>query len=73
MYKEIVGHTAIRKSSKLEEIIKEVDKRLMDIQDPVDYINVFYFLNRLNDFDLLHRIDRRKYFEFKNRAIESAV
>ena len=57
MYKELVGSTAIRKSSKVKDIIEEFSKRLPNIKDKDDLVNYCYFLVRLHDFDISHRID----------------
>lgn len=51
MYKELVGHTAVRKSNKLDEIIALVNERMIEVKEPIDYINYFYFINRIHDFD----------------------
>ncbi len=61
MYKEIVGHTAVRKSTKLDEIISFLNSQLPNIKEPSDYINAFYFMNRVNDFDLLSRFNKQAF------------
>lgn len=52
MYKETVGSTAIRKSSKIKEIQEEFAERIPRISDPVDYVSYTYFMVRLHDFDI---------------------
>lgn len=57
MYKELVGSTAIRKSSKIKEIVIEFEMRMAKITHYDDYVNYTYFLARLSDFDLVNRLD----------------
>ncbi len=73
MYKEKVGHTAVRKSTNVDEIIEYMNEQLHLVSDPVDYINYFYFIKKISDFELLHRIKRDVYIDFKTRVIESTL
>ena len=52
MYKEIIGVTAVRKSSKIKAIQEEFTKRLPDISYPDYFVNYTYFLIRLLNFDI---------------------
>ena len=56
MYKELVGSTAVRKSSKIKEITDEFIKRMDNIKERDDLVNYTYFMVRLHDFDIAHRI-----------------
>jgi hypothetical protein len=56
MQKELVGSTAVRKSSKIKDIIDEFVKRMPQIEDKNDLVNYTYFLAKLYDFDLLPRV-----------------
>ena len=64
MYKELVGLTAVRKSSKIKELIDEFRKRMTRITDPIDFVNYTYFLARLHDFDVSNRIESSLKAEF---------
>ncbi len=57
MQLELLGRTAIRKSSKMRDITDEYAKRLPKINQKEDYVNYTYFLAKVSDFDLLSRID----------------
>jgi hypothetical protein len=50
-----------------------VDARLATIDQTLDFINVNYFLVRLLDFEVTHRIDRRKQFEFRKRLMSKVA
>ena len=49
----MVGHTAVRKSAKVEELLHHVASKLGEVEDPFDYINYHYFINRVYDFELV--------------------
>lgn len=52
MYREIVGSTAIRKSSKIRNILDEYILRVVNLNAPQDFINYTYFLSRINNFEI---------------------
>lgn len=56
MYLDLVGETAVRKSSKLAEIIVEFDRRIPNLVENDDYVNYIYFLLRLVEFDISARV-----------------
>lgn len=56
MYTEMVGHTAVRKSAKVEELLQYVSSKLNQVEDPYDYINYHYFMNRVYDFELVQKL-----------------
>jgi hypothetical protein len=57
LYKELVGSTAVRKSSKIKDLVEEFAKRIPGIEGKEDLVNYTYFLIRLHDFDIVTRID----------------
>ena len=57
MYTELVGSTAVRKSTKIKDIVDSFIKRLPNISDKDDYVNYTYFYCRLLDYEIAHRID----------------
>ncbi len=57
MYSQIVGSTAVRKSSMVNAIISEFSNKLPLVNDPVDFVNYNYFLQRLEEFELARSID----------------
>ena len=73
MYKELVGSTAIRKSSKIREIVDEFGRRVPQITDKEDLVNYCYFLARLQDFDIASRLERQHKNDLVARGIESTV
>lgn len=73
MYKEVVGHTAVRKSSKVDAIVNEFKKRLMNLKVPEDFVNYNYFMNRLLDFDLQNRIEPQLKQQFRKRCLDSGL
>ena len=73
MYKELVGGTAIRKSSKIKDMIEEFAKRLPRVSDKEGFVNYCYFLARLQDFELAHRIPNDIKNSFIQRSIESTM
>lgn len=73
MYKELVGHTAVRKSNKLEEIIALVNDKMYDVKEPIDYINFFYFVIRVHDFDLGYKLHKKTMIDFKNNTMDCVI
>ena len=57
--KEIIGGTAVRKSSKIHDITDEFGKRLSRITNKEDYVNYTYFLAKVNQFEMNNRIDHK--------------
>ncbi len=52
MYTEIVGTTAVRKSSKVRNIMDEFMSRIDNLKDPVDFVNYTYFMIRLMQLEI---------------------
>lgn len=73
MYKEKVGSTAVRKSSKIRDIVEDFAKRLPRITEPEDLVSYSYFFVRLIDFDISGRIDRRLKQDLIAKATQAAT
>jgi|LauGreDrversion4_2_1035121.scaffolds.fasta_scaffold125033_5 hypothetical protein len=73
MYKEKVGATAVRKSSKIRDIIENYVKRLPNISSNDEFVNYSYFLVRLIDFDISGRVNQQTKQNLVSRAAAAAV
>jgi hypothetical protein len=60
MHWETLGLTAVRKSSKVKDIIDAYSKRIPQVNDMSDMVNYTYFLGKLVEFDLASRVDTRE-------------
>lgn len=74
MYKEIVGTTAVRKSSKIKDISDEFNQRITGkFNRPSDYVNYTYFLTRLNEFEIGSRITSQEKIELVHRGTDLVI
>lgn len=73
MYKEKVGSTAVRKSSKIKDVVEDFAKRLPRVSDPEDLVSYSYFLVRLMDFDISGRLDRQAKADLISKATRAAT
>lgn len=63
----------MRKSSKIKDIVESYGKRLKGIKEPYDFVNYTYFLAKINDFDLVSKIDSKERGTFIYRGIQSSI
>eukprot|EP00347_Sterkiella_histriomuscorum_P004609 403359815 len=68
------GSTAVRKSSKIVNIISEVSDRMDKCgEDVEEYVHILYFITRLSEFEMLNKIQADKKFKFVRKTIDLAV
>jgi hypothetical protein len=68
-----VSSTAIRKSSKIKDLIDEFIKRAPTLTTSDDLINYQYFMVRLHDIDLSNRLDNNLRLTLVQKAMDAAI